>query len=219
MSNSIDFAENFFKNSNQSWIRLDLEFDTSHVQQELDKVDKFYVEHRDGEDHNGWTSCCLHGIELDKTLGWENYATREQDVTYKWTELTEYTPTITNFWKNIFPVEEYKRLRFMRLNPGGFITRHRDHDPSKQSNYDIFRDGIAINLALTHPDGCIMKFDSNDTVPWAPGRAIMLNVGHYHEVTNQSNMPRVHMIAHAIIGNKKQEFCDLLYRSIKKYHE
>jgi hypothetical protein len=37
-------------------------------------------------------------------------------------------------------------------------------------------------------------------------------------VINNSNLSRVHMIAHAIIGNKKQEFSDLLYRSYKKNH-
>jgi hypothetical protein len=218
MSNSIEFAEHLFKNSNNAWIQLDIEFDTIHAKSELAKIDKFYVDHRDGENHQGWASCCLHGIDVDKTLGWENYAEQEENINYQWTHLVNYAPTITNFWKNIFPVEGYKRLRFMRLSPGGKINKHRDHDPALVSQYDIFRDGIAVNLAITHPDNCTMTFDDNNIVPWAPGRAIMLNVSRYHEVINNSNLSRVHMIAHAIIGDKKQEFCDLLYRSYKKYH-
>jgi aspartyl/asparaginyl beta-hydroxylase (cupin superfamily) len=106
----------------------------------------------------------------------------------------------------------------MKLDPGGSISKHRDHDPNDLANYDIFRDGIAVNLAITHPEECTMIFEDTNIVPWTPGSAIMLNVSKYHSVVNASNLPRVHMIAHAIIGDRKQEFCDLLYRSYKKYH-
>lgn len=218
MLNSVKFAEEFFANFDNAWIRLDIDFDVSSAVHEISKIDKFYVDHRDGEDHTGWTSCCLHGIEIDKTLGWENYTSNEQLIDYKWTKLTEYTPSITEFWKNVFPVESYKRLRFMKLDSAGYIKKHRDHDPSHLANYDIFSDGIAVNLAITHPSQCTMTFEDTNIVPWTPGSAFMLNVSKYHAVVNNSNLPRVHMIAHAVIGDKKQEFCDLLYRSYKKYH-
>lgn len=218
MLNSVEFTEDFFKNSDTAWIKLDIDFDVVAATTEINNIDNFYVEHRDGEDHTGWTSCCLHGIDVDKTLGWENYTTSEQSIDYKWTSIAQYTPSITNFWKNIFPVESYKRLRFMKLNAGGQIKKHRDHDPIHTADYDIFGDGIAVNLAISHPSQCIMTFEDTNVVPWTPGSAFMLNVSKYHAVVNNSNFPRVHMIAHAIIGSKKQEFCDLLYRSYQKYH-
>ena len=217
MLTSVEFTENFFRTSNDSWIRLDIDFDVDRARNEILEIDDFFVEHRDGENHQGWSSCCLHGIDIDKTLGWENYTDQEQNVKYSWTSLCDRVPYITDFWKNIFPVESYKRLRFMKLDAGGKISRHRDHSPEQIQHYDIFRDGIAVNLAITNPVNCVMKFDSGE-VPWQPGSAFMLNVSHYHQVDNYSTKPRVHMIAHAVIGNKKQEFCDLLYRSYKKYH-
>ena len=215
MSN-IEFAEEYFKTSNDAWLKLDIDFDVAQAQQEIKNVDQYYVDHRDGENHIGWTSCCLHGLGISKTLGWEHYATAETAVTYAWTDLAYLVPSITNFWKNIFPVEGYKRIRFMKLDPGGEIKLHRDHDPEMLKHYDIFRDGIAVNLAITHPVGCSMSFEGYGNVPWTPGSAIMLNVSKNHSVKNKSDLPRVHMIAHAIIGNRKREFADLLYRSYKK---
>lgn len=217
MSN-IEFAEEYFKTSNDAWLKLDIDFDVDQAQQEIKNIEKYYVAHRDGENHTGWTSCCLHGISIDKTLGWENYATAESNVTYSWTDLAYLVPSITNFWKNVFPVEGYKRIRFMKLDAGGQIKLHRDHDPEMLQHYNVYRDGIAVNLAITHPDGCNMLFEGHGNVPWTPGSAMMLNVSKNHNVVNASNLPRVHMIAHAVIGNQKEKFADLLYRSYKKYH-
>lgn len=215
MMSSIKLVEDYFKSGKSAWFELDIDFDLYHAQQEIKNIEKFYVEHRDGENHNGWSSCCLRGLAIDKTLSWQHYASNEFDVTYSWTSLAELAPSITNFWKNVFPVQEYKRVRFMKLDPGGEIKMHRDFDPELISGYDMCRDDIAINLAITHPPECSMIFENQGVVPWAAGKVIMLNVSQNHCVVNSSQLSRVHMIAHAVIGNRKEEFNDLLSRSYK----
>ena len=40
-----------------------------------------------------------------------------------------------------------------------------------------------------------------------------------HSVVNNSSSPRMHMIAHCVIGNKKKEFAELVVRSYNKQYE
>ena len=57
------------------------------------------------------------------------------------------------FFKERFPYKNYYRLRFMLLEPGGFITPHKDTDTNKLS---------PINMALNHPKGCLMKMSGHE---------------------------------------------------------
>jgi len=54
---------------------------------------------------------------------------------------------------------------------------------------------------------------NSQTVPWRPGMSILLNVSKDHEVINNSTQDRIHMIAHFKVGNRKEEFCELINRS------
>lgn len=199
----------FAKLNRINWLEIKVPFDTSTWAEEARLVDPYYVAHRGSEEHHGWTSCCLHGLSIDKTNGYEFY--QDTDDGYNWTELTKLAPTITNFWKS-FPAESYKRIRFMKLSPGGRINLHRDCEPEDLREFDPFEDDFALNLAIVHPAECIMTVDGY-TVPWQAGMSILLNVSKDHEVVNNSNFDRIHMIAHFKVGNKKDQFCELINRS------
>ena len=58
---------NKFKDGTLPWLELDMSFKpfTDHV--EFAKLEHHYVPHRDKETHTGWSSCCLHGLGVDKT--------------------------------------------------------------------------------------------------------------------------------------------------------
>lgn len=195
------------------WLELDL--DVNIDPSEIKKITPYYVKHRGSEEHTGWSSCCLHGISVNQTEDRENYPKTSNN--YSWTEIATVTPTITNFWKNVFPAESYNRIRFMKLDPGGVVNLHRDADPNKIKDHDILDNGVAVNFAITHPEECVMRV-KNKIVPWKPMKLIMLNVSQLHSVENLSSSPRVHMIAHCNIGNKKQEFCELIVRSFLKQY-
>jgi hypothetical protein len=203
----------------RGWIELDLDFDLEIWKKEAALVENDLVDHREGENHVGWKSCCLHGISKEKTGHWSIYAEEESDVEYGWTEIERKVPTIAAFWKNI-PVEKYARLRFMKLEPNGFIAPHCDApDGLKNTEYDMMNHIIPINLSITHPADCFMNLEKYGTVPWKEGKAFIVNITDTHSVHNQSDLPRMHMIAHCIVGNKKKEFSEFLVSSYYKKHD
>lgn len=203
----------------RGWIELDLDFDLSAWQQEAKVAEKYLVEHREGDGHNGWRSCCIHGISTNQTGHWSRYADNENDISYDWTELAELTPTITNFWKQ-FPTEGYARLRFMELSPGGWVAPHNDAPNGvKNTDFNMMDHMIPINLAITHPQECEMHLETYGHVPWAPGKAYIVNITDTHSVQNKSLQPRMHMIAHCLLGNMKKEFAELVVRSYNKHND
>ncbi|MEY4332578.1 MAG: Aspartyl/Asparaginyl beta-hydroxylase [Bacteroidota bacterium] len=199
------------------WIELDIDFPIDKWIDESKLAEQYLVPHREGDGHLGWRSCCIHGIDIDKTGHWSRYS-KTEDIEYKWTELANLVPTITNFWKK-FPTEKFARLRFMELAPYGFIAPH-DDSPNgiKNTDFDMMDHMIPINLAITHPDDCYMELEGYGRVPFRAGRAFIVNITNVHSVINHSNQSRLHMIAHCIIGNKKKEFAELIVRSYNKHH-
>lgn len=116
------------------WIELDLDIDINCWKAEAEIAKPFLVPHREGGGHNGWRSCCIHGLAVDYTG--TNMTAPLND--FHWTELADLTPTITNFWKS-FPAERYARVRFMELAAGGWVAAHND-SPSgvKNTEFDLF---------------------------------------------------------------------------------
>ena len=201
------------------WIELDIEFDLNAWQQEAAQAQPFLVEHREGDGHEGWRSCCLHGIDWDKTGHWSRYDNVESDLIYRWTKVSHLTPRITEFWKT-FPTERFARLRFMELAAGGHIAAHNDSPEGvKNTEFDMMDHMIPINVAITHPKDCNMQLEGHGTVPFSPGKAFIVNITNTHSVINHSDQPRMHMIAHCVIGDKKKEFAELVVRSYNKQNE
>jgi hypothetical protein len=201
------------------WIELDLDFNLAQWKEEARLAKDYLVPHREGGGHDGWKSCCIHGIEIDKTGHWNCYSETEKNIVYKWTDLSKLTPTITKFWKE-FPTENFARLRFMEVAPGGHIAPHND-SPNGVSNtdFDMMDHMIPINVAIVHPEDCYMTLEGYGKVPFVEGKALIVNITNTHSVVNNSSSPRMHMIAHCIIGNKKKEFAELVVRSYNKQHE
>jgi hypothetical protein len=194
------------------WIELDLTFDLSKWKEEAKLAASFLVPHREGGGHNGWRSCCIHGQSVEHT-GTDLNASLES---YHWTELSMLTPTITNFWKSI-PTERFARLRFMELGAGGFIDPHCDAPNGvKNTDIDMMDYIIPINVAITHPTECYMELKQYGRVPWSEGKMFVVNITDTHSVSNPSTQPRMHMIAHCVVGNKKTEFSELIVRSYGK---
>jgi hypothetical protein len=215
MNNDYKIANWLLNESNFGWLELDIEFDLDAWKREASVAQ--FVDHR-GTEHPGWNSCAIHGIDVDKTGAWTNYGyTREEDVPYKWTSISERTPSIKNFWEQ-FPYERYRRIRFMQLEPGGRISPHSDA-PGRlpgEDNLDMLDFGVPINIAIIHPNDCNMHLEGHGTVPFAEGKAFIINIRNVHSFVNNSNTPRIHLIAHGIPGNRKDDFIELVARSYRK---
>jgi hypothetical protein len=195
------------------WIELDVEFNLAKWKKEASIITEYLVNHREGDGHDGWRSCCLHGLGIDIT------GTRPSEPieNYHWTSLVDLCPTITQFWKS-FPTEHFARLRFMELAGGGFIAPHCDAPNGvKNTEFDMMDHIIPINIAINHPTECYMELANYGRVPWTEGKAFVVNITDTHSVVNTSSVPRMHMIAHCIVGNRKEEFSELIVRSYNKF--
>jgi hypothetical protein len=197
-----------------SWLELDLEFPVDAWKQQVLDAEPVYQEYRDS-DSEGWSSCCLHGLGVDKTYTADNYGYDEYNAPYHYTELADKVPLITDFWRNQFPAERYTRIRFMKLSPGGHIGWH--NDGSLPKDIDPLLSILPINLAIKHPYNCTMQIE-DEIVPWTEGKIIMLNISKNHAVRNVSSKDRIHMIANIILGNRTKEFCDMLVRCYTKQY-
>jgi hypothetical protein len=213
-----DIANWLLNKSDFGWLELDVEIPLDLWKQEARSAE--YVDHR-GKDHPGWNSSCIHGIDVDKTGAWTNYGyTREEDVPYQWTSISQHTPSIKRFWEQ-FPYERYRRIRFMELEPGGKISPHSDAPgrlPGEQ-DLDMLEFGVPINVAITHPEDCHMTLEGHGTVPFQEGKAFIINIRNVHSFVNNSNTNRIHLIAHGIPGKRKDEFVELIARSYRKQNE
>ena len=139
----------------------------------------------------------------------------ELNAPYKWTKLKKLCPVTTKFWEE-FPAERYSRIRFMKLRPGGTVSIHNDH-PGTVIPKDLMNHLIPINVAVQHPEECVMHIEDHGHVPFKDKRLYMVNILKNHMVTNNSMIDRIHMIAQVHVGNKRKEFTDLITRSWDKY--
>ena len=197
--------------SNLPWLKLDIEFNHETMLKEAVALRDKFVKHRDqdgvgGYRHKGWRSLAIHGISAEKTNHFEQYGYKSNKETpYRWTEISGLCPNTVSFFKETFPFSSYYRVRFMLLEPGGFITPHTDTFDSKLA---------PINMALNHPKGCKMKMKGHEGfVPFKPGTAMLLDVGNEHAYINNSNEDRYHIIVH---GVKTKQFKDLVVKSYEK---
>lgn len=212
LTDPVMFTKWLIKQDNFGWLRLDVDIDVEKWKEESDVIKEYYVSHRSHQNHIGWQGCAIHGIGPNQT------ETQDSDC-FSWTEISSMTPTITNFWKNVFPSETYRRLRFMKLSPKGSINIHNDLPNGLEfKDLDPLNQTISINLAITHPYDCNMVLEDFGTIPWAEGSCFIINITRNHCVVNNSNEDRIHMIAECVIGNRLKDFSELIYRSYQRYH-
>ena len=219
LTTDYEIANWVMNNNNIGWLELDIDLPIQQWTNECTVADEYYVNHR-GDGHPGWNSCCIHGIDTHQTGSWNLYGyENEAEVPYDWTELSSRTPSITKFWRDTFPIEYYRRIRFMELEAGGYISPHSDMPGSIKGEspaINVLEHGAPINIAITHPKDCHMILEGFGTVPWSPGKAFIVNIRHYHSVINFSKEQRVHMIGHGWYGTKIDKFCELITRSYRK---
>jgi hypothetical protein len=221
LTSDLEITDWLLNKSSFGWLELDIDIDLDGWQLEAQQAVPYFVAHR--EDNNaGWNSCCIHGIDIDKTGAWTNYGYgNEQDVPYDWTELAHKTPTVKQFWQNKFPADKYRRIRFMELEAESAITPHSDM-PGRlpgEDNFDALEFGVPVNVAVIHPTDCHLVLEGYGVVPFKQGQAFIINIRNYHSVINFSKQSRIHVIGHAFgYGNKKAEFAKLVADSYRKQY-
>jgi hypothetical protein len=170
------------------WLRLGIPIPFKTILQEIKNIESLLSTHRDDySEHSGWKSFCIHGKSYNSTREDEYYADTKP---YIWTpESEKLMPETVKYFKNDWPATKYARIRVMLLEPGGYVSIHRDHDDSRLS---------AINIAITQPKGCNFVMEKFGSVPFVEGAAYWLDISNNHTVFNHSDQPRWHLIVHQL---------------------
>jgi Aspartyl/Asparaginyl beta-hydroxylase len=175
------------------FLELDLEVPDTLLP-EASAVQDAFVPHRDGEyAHHGWRAACIHGLSPAHTQGARAYGhPSDLAAPYRWCEeVSARTPRTVAWVRTWFGDAELFRIRYMLLEPNGFVAPHTDWKlPSM----------IGLNVALNMPAGCRFMLDSVGALPMRAGKAYLLDLSHVHSVINEGSEPRFHMILHGLFG-------------------
>ena len=183
------------RKSGLPYLVLDTDAPYESIYQEWLAVSDLAVKHRAEESiskkffygHNGWHSLVIYGKHAT--------ATSDKEKPFVWTEVADRCPVTKQWLDETFIIDETtNRIRFMLLEPGGYILPHVDRDTKGFGE---------TNIAITHPDGCVFRFTNYGNVPFEQGKACLVDISNQHMVYNNSNQPRLHIIAHAALRNKK----------------
>lgn len=183
--------------SHLPWLKLQLSIPTNEILREANTLYESAIEHRSNDNfaeyqHQGWKALTIFGHSSSTTT--------DSDHTFQWTDIADQCPVTVDFIKQHWIIDHTtKRIRFMWLDPGGFILPHNDRDA---------RGFYETNIAIEQPDDCKFRFLDYGTVPFESGSAYMVDISQRHLVVNMSNQVRTHMIVHAQLkpGLLKQSY-------------
>lgn len=204
------FVRWIMSESHLASLLLDIDIPNNEMLAEALAQDHLFVDHR-GESSPGWSSMAIHGTAVEDTSPKEALIARgkyteENCPDYHWTELADKCP-VTKQWLESLEFTLFKRVRFMKLAPGGWINPHADTD---------VRGLHAWNIALNNPEGHKFLMDGYGFVPWQPGQMRGIDISRTHSVINEGTEPRIHMIIHGHYGEK---FVNIICRSYEKLYE
>jgi hypothetical protein len=187
--------------SNCPSLKLDIDIPYKEMYVEAHNLIDDFIKHR--ENHSsGWRSLVIHGYNKHTTNDWnaEEYNFTEKPK-YDWTEIKDKVPITISWLKEVFPFARYDRVRYMLLEPNGYIMPHKDFEIRKLAAY---------NVALNNPHGVEFIMEDGGMIPWSPGDVRAIDIGRYHCVRHLGTEPRIHMIIH---GAAKDEFNRIICRS------
>ena len=173
--------------------------DWNSMYKEAKNLSKLYVHHRAGASQ-GWQSLCIHGLSSVHTDHHPYYGFPDRETApYRWTDIADWCPTITKFFKQTFDYDQYARIRIMKLCAGGYIHPHQDVEDITEARLG------PINIALNNPDECKFYMKDIGYLPFKQGRVIKLNLYNQHCVMNNSDQDRYHLIVHGKAGKSWRE--------------
>ncbi len=191
---------------NLPWYQFNLpDFPLAEILSEVKATKDLFVPHRDSEGNHLWKGICLHGLGKEKTMCPEDYGILEKDAHYSWTEIADLCPITKRYFSESYPSEAYHRIRFMLIEPGGYILPHRDRE----------RKGLRgpLSIPLTVPDECHFVVENFGRIPLESGKGYLIDLSNRHSVWNRSNEDRYHIIAEAHYKKGYNDFLKLIAQS------
>jgi hypothetical protein len=175
--------------SDGRYLKLNIDLPHEEMCAEAFALINKFTPHRSGEyAHSSWESLTIHGLGWDKHENYDAYGYKKGKDASKdmfWTEIADSCPITTKWLTEVFPCNKYGRVRFMLLRAGGHIAPHSDSSMKLIEN---------INVALNNPIGCKWRWGDGEELIMKPGGVYAMNLHYTHEVINNSNEDRMHMI-------------------------
>lgn len=171
------------------WLKLDINVPYKDILDEFKQIEHELILHRAndnvlGQTHKGWKSLTLYGAD--------KHITEQTNDPYNWQSLN--CPKTIKWIKENFIISETTgRIRFMYIEPGGYILPHHDRETKKLSE---------INVAISNPQGCTFRFVERGNIPFEDGTAFIIDTSNKHMVHNNTNKPRLHIILHTNINDE-----------------
>ena len=174
------------QSSHLPWLQLHLNIPVEEISNEADAVYPLSVLHRSKDEflnyHNqGWKSLTIFGESAT--------ITEQTSAPMDWTNIADQCPHTVKFINEYWDIDDStERIRFMWLEPGGYILPHQDrNDPGF----------FETNVAISHPNDCVFRFLNYGNVPFKSGSAFLVDISNKHLVINDSDQIRLHMIVHS----------------------
>lgn len=192
------------------WFRLSL-FDNQPWKEMYLEAENLIDEFKSHREHSygvGWKSLTLHGLN-DDTQSLNQYGNDRNETLKKlhWTWVADRCPITKKFLTDVWPAEFLNRVRFMLLEPGGYILPHQDRNDNEKRL-------SVCNISLNMPNGCEMIMKNFGSVPFEDnGSAFLMDISNVHAVWNRSNKPRIHMIIHYELGRRLRDMFYVLRSS------
>lgn len=150
-----------------------------------------FYHHNRGHLNKGWLAHTLYGYGENRTLSYLEY--RNTSLKKHWSQSIQYFPITCAFIKEL-PYTHLYDVRFLLLNPGGYIYPHTD---TQSMCLD------PLNIAIRFPKNCFFKFKDFGYLPISTGKGFIINIGYEHSVLNLSKESRLHLVIH---GKKTSNF-------------
>lgn len=176
------------RSSKLPWLKLNVQVPYEDVLKETDQLYNQSVLHRATDQlanyqNSGWKSLTLYGKAPE--------ITENTTVSKSWTSIAEQCPNTVKFIQQNFIInQDTGRIRFMWLDPKGYILPHQDR---------IDSGFFETNIAIHQPQDCKFRFLEYGTVPFESGTAFLVDISNRHLVVNESDQVRTHIIVHSTI--------------------
>lgn len=198
------------------YVELEVDFDHTGALAEAMALSDRFVAYQSDPTYGvtGWRGLALQALDGDAT----RVATTDEDAgvyrdqsRYRLTDVAALCPITMALLERLLDFEHCRTVSFLRLEPGAGITVHVDGEGPP-----VIR---SVNVALNMPEDCRLVIDCNAdgsdnpytrTVPFREGSVFLLNVAKYHYVVNDSDVPRIHVVAR---GSLRQPVLELLARA------
>lgn len=170
------------------YLKLPLRFDAGCLLQDAEAIRAAWTPHHRPDHSEGWDSALLRSIDGDPA----NNRHHRDASRYKFTpyyDLCSYAPQVLKALGC-----EARRVRFLRLAPGGLIKRHLDLSET------LLNGEVRLHIPVV-TDPAVEFYIGGERIHMKPGELWYLNAVHRHWVRNASSIERIHFVADCIVND------------------